>query len=75
MNVDVLLKHKHTYTHLYKYFKLHIIIMCTEKVEFLADDIAGIFTWVQFPHFYSGGNFVCSIRNPFTLGRLSKMQG
>ena len=54
MNVDVLSKHRHAYTHLYTYFKLHIIIMCTEKVEFLTDDIAGFFTWVYFPKFILG---------------------
>ena len=36
----------------------------------MIDDIAVIFTWVQFPNFYSGGNCVRSIRTLFTLGRL-----
>ena len=48
-NIDM-----HTHTYIHNYFKLHIIIMGTGKVEFLTDDIAGFFTWVYFPKFILG---------------------
>ena len=58
----------------YLYYKLHIIIMCTEKVEFLTDDIAGNFTWVHLPNCLFCDNCVRSKTDPFSLGRLSKIQ-